>query len=228
MHALGLCPCGHPPGLHRLPRCWLPGADKRAGQPLLICQSPPATALPQLAPGCGCHHRGVRRHCRPYEQAEVAALRAAGLAGCARVAQQPAASVRMPWPVDQLPGVFTTFRQKVERAGITPAAIACTPSCCRPPGTHVCFAGGGRSRGAETISNHAAAGRRCPLVFPTARLAAMAARLLRCPPGPVPARKPCPTATGRAQRAHGAGLLQQVLALAGHRGAIRRARLMPT
>ena len=39
----------------------------------------------------------------------------------------------MPWPVDQLPGVFTTFRQKVERAGITPAAPLPLPTKLLPP-----------------------------------------------------------------------------------------------
>ena len=104
-----------------------------AHNPLLICQAP-RHRLAATGPGCGCHHRGVRRHCRPYEQAEVAALRAAGLQVRTVWHSSLLPPVRMPWPVDQLPGVFTTFRQKVERAGITPPRhCPCPPNCCRHP-----------------------------------------------------------------------------------------------
>ena len=39
----------------------------------------------------------------------------------------------MPWPASDLPGVFTSFRQKVERAGITPAAPLPAPARLLPP-----------------------------------------------------------------------------------------------
>ena len=69
----------------------------------------------------------------PYEQAEVAALRAAGLQVRTVWQSSLLPPSRMPWPVDQLPGVFTSFRQKVERAGITPAVPRPAPSQLLPP-----------------------------------------------------------------------------------------------
>ena len=49
------------------------------GNPLLICQAPPATALPQLAQAVGATTVVCEDIAAPYEQSEVAALRAAGL-----------------------------------------------------------------------------------------------------------------------------------------------------
>lgn len=49
------------------------------GNPLLICQAPPATALPALARAVGATTVVCEDIAAPYEQAEVAALRAAGL-----------------------------------------------------------------------------------------------------------------------------------------------------
>ncbi|HVL43398.1 MAG TPA: deoxyribodipyrimidine photo-lyase, partial [Acidovorax sp.] len=87
------------------------------GNPLLICQAPPATALPQLAKAVGATTVVCDDIAAPYEQAEVAALRAAGLQVRTVWQSSLLPPSRMPWPVDQLPGVFTSFRQKVERAG---------------------------------------------------------------------------------------------------------------
>ncbi len=47
--------------------------------PLLICNAPPATALPQLAQAVGATTVVCEDIAAPYEQAEVAALRAADL-----------------------------------------------------------------------------------------------------------------------------------------------------
>jgi len=103
------------------------------GNPLLICQAPPATALPQLAQAVGATTVVCEDIAAPYEQAEVAALRAAGLQVRAVWQSSLLPPARMPWPVDQLPGVFTAFRQKVELAGITPAAPLPTPTRLLPP-----------------------------------------------------------------------------------------------
>ena len=103
------------------------------GSLLLICQAPPATALPQLAQAVGTTTVVCEDIAAPYEQAEVAALRAAGLQVRTVWHSSLLPPVRMPWPVDQLPGVFTTFRQKVERAGITPAAPLPLPTKLLPP-----------------------------------------------------------------------------------------------
>ena len=69
----------------------------------------------------------------PYEQAEVAALRAAGLQVRTVWLSSLLPPSLMPWSVDQLPGVFTTFRQKVESADITPAAPLPAPTRLLPP-----------------------------------------------------------------------------------------------
>ncbi|MFN7043093.1 MAG: DASH family cryptochrome [Acidovorax temperans] len=103
------------------------------GNPLLICQAPPATALPQLAQAVGATTVVCEDIAAPYEQAEVAALRAAGLQVRTVWHSSLLPPARMPWPVDQLPGVFNTFRQKVERADISPAAPLPAPSQLLPP-----------------------------------------------------------------------------------------------
>ena len=94
----------------------LQGQTSALGNPLLICQAPPATALPQLARAVGATTVVCEDIAAPYEQAEVAALRRGAsllpagvkrcdplragrgsrtarrrLAGAHRVAQQPAA-----------------------------------------------------------------------------------------------------------------------------------------
>ena len=103
------------------------------GNPLLICQAPPATALPQLAQAVGATTVVCEDIAAPYEQAEVAALRAAGLQVRTVWHSSLLPPARMSWPVDQLPGVFTSFRQKIERAGITPAAPLPLPTKLPPP-----------------------------------------------------------------------------------------------
>ena len=103
------------------------------GNPLLICQAPPATALPQLAQAVGATTLVCEDIAAPYEQAEVAALRAAGLQVRTVWHSSLLPPSRMLWPVDQLPGVFTSFRQKVERAGITPAEPLPAPAKLLPP-----------------------------------------------------------------------------------------------
>ncbi len=111
----------------------LQGQMSALGNPLLICQAPPATALPQLAQAVGATTVVCEDIAAPYEQAEVAALRAAGLQVRTVWHSSLLPPARMPWPVDQLPGVFTTFRQQVEPAGITPAAPLPAPTQLLPP-----------------------------------------------------------------------------------------------
>ena len=91
----------------------LQGQMSTLGNPLFICQAPPATALPRLAQAVGATTVVCEDIAAPYEQAEVAALRAAGLQVRTVWHSSLLPPARMPWPVDQLPGVFTTFRQKV-------------------------------------------------------------------------------------------------------------------
>jgi deoxyribodipyrimidine photo-lyase len=106
----------------------LQGSMSALGNPLLVCQAPPATALLQLAQAVGATTVVCEDIAAPYEQAEVVALRAAGLQVRTVWHSSLLPPARMPWPVDQLPGVFTSFRQKVERAGITPAVPLPAPA----------------------------------------------------------------------------------------------------
>ncbi|RYF77118.1 MAG: DASH family cryptochrome [Comamonadaceae bacterium] len=103
------------------------------GNPLLICQAPPATALPQLALAVGATTVVCEDIAAPYEQAEIAAMRAAGLQVHTVWHSSLLQPADMPWPVSDLPAAFTLFRQKVERAGITPAAPLPAPVALLPP-----------------------------------------------------------------------------------------------
>ena len=103
------------------------------GNPLVICSAPPATALPALARAVGATTVVCEDIAAPYEQAEVAALRAAGLQVRTVWHSSLLHPADMPWPASELPGVFTAFRQKVERAGIPPAAPLPAPAALLPP-----------------------------------------------------------------------------------------------
>jgi deoxyribodipyrimidine photo-lyase len=108
---------------------------QRLGTPLLQCQGPPATVLPALARAVGATTVVCQDIAAPYEQAEVDALRAAGLQvhtvwQCSLL--HPA---DLPWPMADLPDVFSTFRQGVERARITPPAPLPAPAALLPPPT---------------------------------------------------------------------------------------------
>ncbi|ART55481.1 deoxyribodipyrimidine photolyase [Acidovorax carolinensis] len=103
------------------------------GNPLQVCHAAPATALPALARAVGATTVVCEDIAAPYEQAEVAALRAAGLQVRTVWHSSLLQPADMPWPASDLPGVFTTFRQMVERAGITPPAPLPAPGALLPP-----------------------------------------------------------------------------------------------
>ena len=130
---------------------------------------------------------------------------------------------RMPWPVDQLPGVFTSFRQKVERAGITPLRHCLhPPSRCPPDVPMSVLQAVGAKQGAEASSYPRRRRQRCPLILPLRHAWLRWQRGRHAgPPGAVPGPQAAPIAT-RATRngLTGPGLLQQVLALAGYRGTL--------
>ena len=68
-----------PPGFHRRSTARVASANERTGQPLLIC-CPARHRLAATGPGCGLPPPWCAKTLPPlYEQAEVAALRAAGL-----------------------------------------------------------------------------------------------------------------------------------------------------
>lgn len=97
------------------------------GNPLQVLDDSPAGALPALARAVGARTVLCEDIAAPEEQAEVAALRAAGLPVQTVWHSSLLPPERMPWPAAELPGVFTAFRQRVERAGIVPAAPLAEP-----------------------------------------------------------------------------------------------------
>jgi deoxyribodipyrimidine photo-lyase len=103
------------------------------GNPLHVCSAAPATALPLLARAVGATTVVCEDIAAPYEQTEVAALRAAGLQVHTVWQSSLLQPADMPWPVDDLPAVFTPFRQAVERAHIKPPAPLLAPASLLPP-----------------------------------------------------------------------------------------------
>ncbi|WP_426189445.1 DASH family cryptochrome [Massilia sp. DWR3-1-1] len=105
---------------------------ERLGCPLLLCAGPPSTTLPALASALGIDRIVCEQIAAPQEQAEVAALRAAGL-DVHEVWQSslldPAA---LPWPAAGLPATFTPFRQALEHAAIVPPAPLAAPASLPP------------------------------------------------------------------------------------------------
>ncbi len=84
------------------------------GCPLLVCRGPATHALPQLAQAVNASTLVCEDIAAPEEQAEVAALRASGLKVQTVWQSSLLDPYQLPWPVSQLPGVFTPFRQAVE------------------------------------------------------------------------------------------------------------------
>ncbi|WP_311220731.1 MULTISPECIES: DASH family cryptochrome [unclassified Acidovorax] len=103
------------------------------GSPLIVCRAAPAQALPALARAVGADALVCEEIAAPEEQAEVDALRAAGLRVQTLWHSSLLDPAALPWPADGLPGVFTAFRQSVERAGIAPAAPLPAPLQLPPP-----------------------------------------------------------------------------------------------
>ncbi len=128
------------------------------GNPLQVCHAAPATALPALARAVGATTVVCEDIAAPYEQSEVAALRAAGLQVRAMWHSSLLQPADMPWPASDLPGVFTTFRQKVERAGIAPPAPLPAPAALLPPpaGSDDVLQALGTGQGAGVAFDHAA------------------------------------------------------------------------
>lgn len=98
------------------------------GSGLLQLTGRPGELLPRLARSVGAAAVACEAIAAPEEEAEVAALRAAGLA-VEPVWQssllEPAA---LPFAVERLPDVFTAFRQAVEKAGVRARAPEGEPS----------------------------------------------------------------------------------------------------
>lgn len=94
----------------------------RRGQRLLVCQAEPSRALPALARAVGAVKLVCEDIAAPEERNALAALRVAGLTVQAVWQSSLFDPTQLPWPVTDLPGVFTAFRQALERACCAPAA----------------------------------------------------------------------------------------------------------
>lgn len=124
-------------GPHR--RAWLTNTiqnllkgllDKRIQ--LLILNQPATSALPALARAVGASTIVCEDIAAPEEQAEVAALRAAGLQVRTVWHSSLLHPLHLPWPVQRLPAVFTPFRQQIEQVGLQPAAPLPPPAALPP------------------------------------------------------------------------------------------------
>lgn len=105
---------------------------KQLGSSLLICTEPATTALPALARALGAARIVCENIAAPEEQAQVDTLRAAGLQVQTIWQSSLLDPALLPWPVSQLPRVFTPFRQAVEKADLRPAAPLPAPTTLPP------------------------------------------------------------------------------------------------
>lgn len=106
------------------------------GNPLVECCGPPGKVLPALARAMGATAVFCEDIAAPYEQAEVAELRSAGLHVHTVWQSSLIDPLGLPWPVQSLPRVFTTFRQAIEQARIEPSQPLPPPAYLppQPPG----------------------------------------------------------------------------------------------
>ena len=103
------------------------------GNPLLQCQGNAATLLPALARTVGATTVVCEDIAAPEEHAQVAALRAAGLTVRTVWHSSLLEPDALPFAPAQLPGVFTSFRQAVERADMAPLPPLAAPAALLPP-----------------------------------------------------------------------------------------------
>ncbi len=114
-------------GVHRRAFVAQALADVRAqlqarGSDLLECTGVPQAVLPGIARALGAVRIVCEDIAAPYEQAEVAALRAAGLAVQTVWQSSLLCPDDLPFAIRALPQVFTQFRQAVERSAVQPPA----------------------------------------------------------------------------------------------------------
>jgi deoxyribodipyrimidine photo-lyase len=116
-------------------RAWLADALHDLGSqlahlqsPLLVCRGPAAETLPLLAHAIGTSTVVCEDIAAPEEQAEVDALRAAGLSVRPVWQSSLLDPTQLPWEPEALPATYTAFRQAVERASIHPPAPLPPPS----------------------------------------------------------------------------------------------------
>jgi deoxyribodipyrimidine photo-lyase len=114
-------------GLHR--QQWLADtlADlhlqlRRQGSALIELHGVPEQVLPALAAEYETHSIFCETIAAPQEQAQLAALRAAGLQVRSVWQSSLLDPENLPFPLQRLPDMFTAFRHAVEKAGVLPAS----------------------------------------------------------------------------------------------------------
>jgi deoxyribodipyrimidine photo-lyase len=106
------------------------------GNPLVPLHGSAATEIPALARRVGASMVVCEDIAVPDEQDEVAALRATGLQVHAVWNSSLLDPGDLPWGPQELPGVFTAFRQAVERKGVQPPQPLEPPKTLLPPPPH--------------------------------------------------------------------------------------------
>jgi deoxyribodipyrimidine photo-lyase len=104
----------------------------RLNCPLLVVHGPASVALPQLAQAMGAERVVCEEIAAPEEQAEVYALRAAGLPVKTVWQSSLLDPAQLPWDAAGLPAIFTQFRQAVERAQLVPPSPLPAPATLPP------------------------------------------------------------------------------------------------
>lgn len=124
-------------GMNR--RAWLASALSDLGRqlellkcPLLICQGPAENTLPLLAQAVGATRVVCEEIAAPQEQAQVQALRGAGLSVQTVWQSSLLDPAHLPWPPQELPASFTPFRQAIEQAQLAPPAPLAAPVALPP------------------------------------------------------------------------------------------------
>ena len=103
------------------------------GQTLWLLRGPVEQVLPACAQACGASTVVCEAIDAPEEQAQVQALRQAGLTVQTVWQSSLLAPDDLPFAVADLPAVFTAFRQSVEGAGVRPRAPIPAPMELPPP-----------------------------------------------------------------------------------------------
>ena len=98
------------------------------GQRLLECCGNPVKLLPSIAEAIGASHIYCETIEAPFEQGEIAGLRRQGLTVKTFWQSTLLEIDALPFWEDAVPDVFTSFRQSVEQAGITPPQPLAEPT----------------------------------------------------------------------------------------------------
>lgn len=98
----------------------LDAALRQRGSRLIVAQGSMASTLPRLAAAVHAEAVYCEDIATPEEKDDLDALRASGLAVHSHWQSTLLAPHDLPWQAQDLPDVFTVFRQRIERAGLAP------------------------------------------------------------------------------------------------------------